>query len=93
MSDIVIYMLNVYIHNHKDHLGKFDEKADDGYLLGYSLVSKAFRDLNIRRKQTEETYHITFDESLEAVQFLKPSVDDLNIVESERYPPDEYSSL
>ncbi|GJX17619.1 retrovirus-related pol polyprotein from transposon TNT 1-94 [Tanacetum coccineum] len=33
----------VYIHNHKDHLGKFDEKADDGYLLGYSLVSKAFR--------------------------------------------------
>ncbi|GJU81841.1 retrovirus-related pol polyprotein from transposon TNT 1-94 [Tanacetum coccineum] len=31
----------VYIHNHKDHLGKFDEKADDGYLLGYSLVFKA----------------------------------------------------
>ncbi|GJZ97807.1 retrovirus-related pol polyprotein from transposon TNT 1-94 [Tanacetum coccineum] len=30
----------VYIHNHKDHLGKFDEKADDGYLLGYSLISK-----------------------------------------------------
>ncbi|GKF58688.1 retrovirus-related pol polyprotein from transposon TNT 1-94, partial [Tanacetum coccineum] len=30
-----------YIHNHKDHLGKFDEKANDGYLLGYSLVSKA----------------------------------------------------
>ncbi|GJU55413.1 retrovirus-related pol polyprotein from transposon TNT 1-94 [Tanacetum coccineum] len=25
----------VYIHNHKDHQGKFDEKADDGYLLGY----------------------------------------------------------
>ncbi|GJZ53889.1 retrovirus-related pol polyprotein from transposon TNT 1-94 [Tanacetum coccineum] len=33
----------VYIHNHKDHLRKFDEKADDGYLLGYSLVTKAFR--------------------------------------------------
>ncbi|GKB30350.1 retrovirus-related pol polyprotein from transposon TNT 1-94, partial [Tanacetum coccineum] len=33
----------VYIHNHKDHLEKFDEKANDGYLLGYSLVSKAFR--------------------------------------------------
>ncbi|GKC72940.1 retrovirus-related pol polyprotein from transposon TNT 1-94 [Tanacetum coccineum] len=38
----------VYIHNHKDHLGKFDEKADDGYLLGYSLVSKAFRVFNTR---------------------------------------------
>ncbi|GJX50941.1 MAK10-like protein [Tanacetum coccineum] len=29
-----------YLHNHKDHLGKFDEKADDGYFIGYSLVSK-----------------------------------------------------
>ncbi|GJU75039.1 retrovirus-related pol polyprotein from transposon TNT 1-94 [Tanacetum coccineum] len=47
----------VYFHNHKDHPGKFDEKADDDYLLGYSLVSKAFRVFNIRRQQTEE--HIT----------------------------------
>ncbi|GJT82112.1 retrovirus-related pol polyprotein from transposon TNT 1-94 [Tanacetum coccineum] len=39
----------VFIHNHKDHLGKFDEKANDGYLLGYSLVSKAFRVFNTRR--------------------------------------------
>ncbi|GJZ07319.1 retrovirus-related pol polyprotein from transposon TNT 1-94 [Tanacetum coccineum] len=80
----------VYIHNHKDHLGKFDEKADDGYLLGYSLVSKAFRVFNIRRQQTEETYHITFDESLDAIKFSKPSVDNINIAKNERYPPDEY---
>ncbi|GKA80208.1 retrovirus-related pol polyprotein from transposon TNT 1-94 [Tanacetum coccineum] len=40
----------VYIYNHKDHLRKFDEKADDGYLLGYSLVSKAFRVFNTRRQ-------------------------------------------
>nr|GEW02129.1 uncharacterized mitochondrial protein AtMg00810-like [Tanacetum cinerariifolium] len=26
-----------------DHLEKFDEKADDGFFLGYSLVAKAFR--------------------------------------------------
>ncbi|GJU96971.1 retrovirus-related pol polyprotein from transposon TNT 1-94 [Tanacetum coccineum] len=80
----------VYIHNHKDHLGKFDEKANDGYLLGYSLVSKAFKVLYIRRQQTEETYHITFDESPDAIKFSKPSVDNLNIAENERYPPDEY---
>ncbi|GKF36732.1 hypothetical protein Tco_0113490, partial [Tanacetum coccineum] len=36
----------VYIHNHKDHIGKFDEKADD--------------------------------------------VDNINITENERYPPNEY---
>ncbi|GJZ32810.1 retrovirus-related pol polyprotein from transposon TNT 1-94 [Tanacetum coccineum] len=39
----------VFIHNHKDHLGKFDAKADDGYFLGYSFVSKAFRVFNTRR--------------------------------------------
>ncbi|GJV67877.1 retrovirus-related pol polyprotein from transposon TNT 1-94 [Tanacetum coccineum] len=44
----------VFIHNHKDHLGKFDEKDDDGYFLGYSLVFKAFRVFNTRRQQTEE---------------------------------------
>ncbi|GJZ96613.1 retrovirus-related pol polyprotein from transposon TNT 1-94 [Tanacetum coccineum] len=81
---------NVYIHNHKDHLGNFDEKADDGYLLGYSLVSKAFRVFNTRRQQTKETYHIRFDESPDAIKFLKPLVDNINIAEAKRYPPDEY---
>ncbi|GJY38547.1 retrovirus-related pol polyprotein from transposon TNT 1-94 [Tanacetum coccineum] len=40
----------------RDHLGKFDAKADDGYFLGYSFNSKAFRVFNIRRQQIEETY-------------------------------------
>ncbi|GJZ24793.1 retrovirus-related pol polyprotein from transposon TNT 1-94 [Tanacetum coccineum] len=82
--------IEFYIHNHKDHLGKFNEKANDGYLLGYSLVSKAFRVFNTRRQQTKETYHITFDESPDAIKFSKPLVDNINIVENERYPPDEY---
>ncbi|GJU09533.1 retrovirus-related pol polyprotein from transposon TNT 1-94 [Tanacetum coccineum] len=46
-----------YIHNHKDHLGKFDEKADDGYLLGYSLVSKAFRVFNTRFQPPSSPCH------------------------------------
>ncbi|GKB60237.1 retrovirus-related pol polyprotein from transposon TNT 1-94, partial [Tanacetum coccineum] len=81
---------NVYIHKHKDYLGKFDEKADDGYFLGYSLISKAFRVFNTRNPQIEETYHITFDESTDAIKISKPSVDNINIAESKRYPPDEY---
>ncbi|GJV76785.1 retrovirus-related pol polyprotein from transposon TNT 1-94 [Tanacetum coccineum] len=90
ISFLHVFGCPVYIHNHKDHLGKFDEKADDGYLLGYSLVFKAFRVFNTRRQQTEETYHITFDEIPKAIKFSKPSVDNINIVESERYLPDEY---
>ncbi|GJW98639.1 retrovirus-related pol polyprotein from transposon TNT 1-94 [Tanacetum coccineum] len=30
----------IHIYNHMDHLGKFDEKADDGFFLGYSPVAK-----------------------------------------------------
>nr|GEV76558.1 retrovirus-related Pol polyprotein from transposon TNT 1-94 [Tanacetum cinerariifolium] len=74
----------------KDKPWKFDEKADDGYFLGYSLVFKAFRVFNTIKQQTKETYHITFDESTNAIKFTKPSVDNINIAESERYPLDEY---
>nr|GEV33769.1 retrovirus-related Pol polyprotein from transposon TNT 1-94 [Tanacetum cinerariifolium]GEV35278.1 retrovirus-related Pol polyprotein from transposon TNT 1-94 [Tanacetum cinerariifolium] len=80
----------VYIHNHKDYLGKFDEKVNDGYFLGYSLVSKAFKVFNTRRQQTNKTYHITLDESTDAIKFTKPLIDNINIAESERYPPGEY---
>ncbi|GJT51989.1 retrovirus-related pol polyprotein from transposon TNT 1-94 [Tanacetum coccineum] len=53
----------VHIHNHKDHLRKFDEKVDDGFFLSYSLVAKAFKVFNIRRQEMEETYNITIDVS------------------------------
>ncbi|GJU62093.1 hypothetical protein Tco_1243928 [Tanacetum coccineum] len=69
---------------------KFDAKADDGYFLGYSLVSKAFNVFNTIRQQIEETFYITFDESTEAIMFSQPSVEDITIVESERLPTDEY---
>nr|GEY76684.1 retrovirus-related Pol polyprotein from transposon TNT 1-94 [Tanacetum cinerariifolium] len=72
---LYVFGCPLYIHNHKDHLVKFDEKDDDGYLIGYSLVSKAFRVFTIRKQQIEETYHITFDESPDAIKFSKPVED------------------
>ncbi|GKC04033.1 retrovirus-related pol polyprotein from transposon TNT 1-94, partial [Tanacetum coccineum] len=80
----------VFIHNHKDHLGKFDAKADDGYFLGYSSISKAFRVYNTRRQQIEETYHVTFDKSIEAIRFTNTSVDEIGNDDSSRYPPNEF---
>ncbi|GJV15600.1 hypothetical protein Tco_1360923 [Tanacetum coccineum] len=41
----------------KYHLGKLDEKADDGFFLGYSPVAKALGVFNIRRQEIKETYH------------------------------------
>ncbi|GJV15062.1 retrovirus-related pol polyprotein from transposon TNT 1-94 [Tanacetum coccineum] len=85
-----VFRCLVFIHNHKDHLEKFNAKADDGYFLGYSFVSKAFRVFNTRRQQVEETYHVTFDESIEAIRFTNTSVDEIRIDDSSRYPLDEF---
>nr|GEY20279.1 hypothetical protein [Tanacetum cinerariifolium] len=49
---------HVTILNTLDHLGKFDGKSDDGFFVGYSLYSKAFRVYNIRTRKVEENLHI-----------------------------------
>ncbi|GJY33849.1 putative ribonuclease H-like domain-containing protein, partial [Tanacetum coccineum] len=48
------------ILNTFDPLGKFEGKYDEGYLLGYSTSSKAFRVYNKRTKRVEESLHIDF---------------------------------
>ncbi|GJR89556.1 retrovirus-related pol polyprotein from transposon TNT 1-94 [Tanacetum coccineum] len=69
----------IHIHNHKDHLGKFDEKADDGFFLGYSPVANAFRVFNIRRQEMEETVHVTFSEDDEAISKSSIEADPLTL--------------
>nr|GEZ09340.1 hypothetical protein [Tanacetum cinerariifolium] len=51
------------IFNTLDHLGKFDAKGDEGYFVGYSLSSKAFRVFNKRTKKVEENLHVDFLEN------------------------------
>ncbi|GJV24067.1 retrovirus-related pol polyprotein from transposon TNT 1-94 [Tanacetum coccineum] len=53
----------VTILNTIDHLGKFDGKVDEGFFVGYSLNSKAFRVFNSRTRIVEENLHIRFSES------------------------------
>ncbi|GJW32472.1 ribonuclease H-like domain-containing protein [Tanacetum coccineum] len=40
--------------------GKFDGKSDDGFFVGYSLNSKAFRVYNIKTRRVEENLQIRF---------------------------------
>ncbi|GJT60404.1 putative ribonuclease H-like domain-containing protein [Tanacetum coccineum] len=53
----------VTILNTLDPLGKFDEKADEGFFVGYSRNNKAFRVFNTRTRKVEENLHINFLEN------------------------------
>ncbi|GJW31425.1 putative ribonuclease H-like domain-containing protein [Tanacetum coccineum] len=44
-------------------LNRFDGKSNEGFLVGYSLQSKAFRVYNLETKRVEENLHITFLEN------------------------------
>nr|GEX56133.1 hypothetical protein [Tanacetum cinerariifolium] len=44
-------------------LGKFDAKVNEGFLVGYSVSSKAFRVFNSRTRIVQETLHVNFLEN------------------------------
>nr|GEZ92313.1 hypothetical protein [Tanacetum cinerariifolium] len=54
---------HVMILNTLDDLGKFKAKRDEGYFIGYSMSSKAFRVFNKRTKRVEEKLHVDFLEN------------------------------
>nr|GEU76537.1 putative ribonuclease H-like domain-containing protein [Tanacetum cinerariifolium] len=53
----------VTIFNTLDPLGKFQGKVDEGFLVGYSVCSKAFRVFNNRTRTIQETLHVNFLEN------------------------------
>ncbi|GJT98654.1 putative ribonuclease H-like domain-containing protein [Tanacetum coccineum] len=54
-------------------LGKFDGKSDDGFFVGYSINSKAFRVFNTRTRFVEENLHINFLENKQNVAGTGPN--------------------
>ncbi|GJX36371.1 hypothetical protein Tco_0247928 [Tanacetum coccineum] len=53
----------VTILNTLDPLGKFDGKAEEGFLVGYSVHSKAFRVFNTETRKVKENLHVNFLEN------------------------------
>ena len=51
------------LNNGKDHLEKFDSKADEGIFLEYDSSSASYRVFNKRTLIVETSVHVTFDES------------------------------
>ncbi|GKB36273.1 ribonuclease H-like domain-containing protein [Tanacetum coccineum] len=54
------------------NLGKFDDKSDKGFFVGYSLSSKAFRVYNTRTRRVEENLHIRFLENKPMIEGNHP---------------------
>ncbi|GJV76415.1 putative ribonuclease H-like domain-containing protein [Tanacetum coccineum] len=63
---------HVTILNTLDSLGKFDGKSDEGFFVGYSLSSKAFRVYNTRTRRVEENLHIGFLENKPMIEGNSP---------------------
>ncbi|GJV55060.1 putative ribonuclease H-like domain-containing protein [Tanacetum coccineum] len=62
----------ITILNTLDHLGKFDGKADEGFLVGYSINNQAFRVYNSRNRKVEENLHVNFLENKPNVVGIGP---------------------
>ncbi|GJS71822.1 putative ribonuclease H-like domain-containing protein [Tanacetum coccineum] len=80
----------VTILNTIDHVGKFDGKADEGFFVGYSTNSKAFRVFNIRTKIVEENLHVQFSENTPNIAGSGPNwLFDIDaLTKSMNYKPD-----
>ncbi|GKE89446.1 putative ribonuclease H-like domain-containing protein, partial [Tanacetum coccineum] len=53
------YLLDVLLLS----LGKFDGKAEEGFLVGYSVNSKAFRVFNSQTRKVKDNLHVNFLEN------------------------------
>nr|GEU89657.1 hypothetical protein [Tanacetum cinerariifolium] len=66
-------MYSVDLKNVAPSGGKFDGKANEGFFIGYSVNSKAFRVFNSRTRIVEETLHITFLENKPNIVGSRPT--------------------
>ncbi|GJT25250.1 putative ribonuclease H-like domain-containing protein, partial [Tanacetum coccineum] len=55
------------------HLGKFDGKANEGFFMGYSTNSKAFRVFNSRTRIVEENLHVKFSKDTPNIAGNRPN--------------------
>ncbi|GJY27113.1 putative ribonuclease H-like domain-containing protein [Tanacetum coccineum] len=58
----------VTILNTSDHMGKFEGKADKGFIVGYAANSKAYRVYNLSSKKVEETLNLRYLEDKPNIQ-------------------------
>ncbi|GKB12153.1 putative ribonuclease H-like domain-containing protein [Tanacetum coccineum] len=75
------------------HLGKFNGKADEGFFIGYSINSKAFRVFNSRTRIVEENLHVQFSENTPNIVGSTKACDDAGKAKMETIPSKDYILL
>ncbi|GJZ11986.1 retrovirus-related pol polyprotein from transposon TNT 1-94 [Tanacetum coccineum] len=63
ISFLIPFGCPITILNTLDPLGKFDGKAEEGFLVGYFVNSKAFRVFNFETRKVKENLHVNFLEN------------------------------
>jgi hypothetical protein len=58
-----VFGCKCYILKKGARLSKFEKKCGEGFLLGYSTTSKAYRVWNLRSGQLEDVHNVEFDET------------------------------
>jgi hypothetical protein len=58
-----VFGCKCYIFKKGTRLGKFEKKCNEGFLLGYSTTSKAYRIWNLASDTLEEVHDIEFDKT------------------------------
>ncbi|GJT31161.1 ribonuclease H-like domain-containing protein [Tanacetum coccineum] len=76
-----------------DPLGKFDGKADEGFFVGYSINSKAFRVFNSRTRIVIENLHVQLNEHTPNITRSTKPCDDAGKARIETVPGKDYILL
>jgi hypothetical protein len=58
-----VFDCKCYILKKGPRLSKFEKKYDEGFLLGYSTTSKAYRFWNLTNGTLEKVHYVEFDET------------------------------
>ncbi|GJX98130.1 putative ribonuclease H-like domain-containing protein [Tanacetum coccineum] len=74
-------------------LGKFDGKANEGFFVGYSTNSKAFRVFNSRTRIVEENMHVKFNENTPNLAGSTKACDNVGKARVETVPGKDYILL
>ena len=59
-----IFGSDYYILHDRETLEKFDAKSDEGYFLGYSSTSRAYKVYNLRTKTVMESSNVVINDEL-----------------------------